>query len=115
MYHNHGGYAGNTMYQAAQMQALSGGMGGMMGMNMMNNPKYFYFVGTPQSLQARLDNMSDEESNQLLDANITITGIELQPLNNCSMMCTILWGSIILIPIFFMCCRWWKKCTYPIY
>jgi len=105
-------YAGNV--QMAKMQIMAGGMGMGMGMG-MNNPRYFYFVGTPQSLQARLDNMPDEEINQLLDANITISGIEIQPFNTMSYMCTIIWGSIIILPIFFMCCPWWKRCTYPIY
>lgn len=115
-----GGHMQNAaMMQGAQMQMMQGGMGmgGLMGMNMnmMNSPSYFTFVGTPQSFQARVDNMTDEQINQLLDANITITGIEIQPMNMMSYMCTVIWGSIILIPIFFMCMPWWKRCTYPIY
>ena len=31
------------------------------------------------------------------------------------MMCTIIWGSIVIFPLFFMCCDWWKKCTYAAY
>ena len=52
----------NSMMQGQMMQMnmLQGGMGGMMGMAAnMNNPRYLYFAGTPQSLQARLDTMSD--------------------------------------------------------
>ena len=34
-------------------------------------------------------------------------------MNMWSYMCTIIWGSILIFPIFFMCCNWWIKCTYP--
>jgi hypothetical protein len=107
------GVNNNGMMHMAHMQMMSGGMG--MGLMNTNNPRYFYFVGTPQSLQARLDTLSDAEINQMIDANITVTGIEIQPMNMMSYMCTLIWGSIILIPIFFMCMPWWKRCTYPIY
>jgi len=33
----------------------------------------------------------------------------------CSYLCTLIWGSIIILPLFFMCMGWWKRCTYPIY
>lgn len=48
-----------------------------------------------------------------MDANINVTGSQIQAMNNCSLMCTIIWGSIIILPLFFMCCDWWKRCTYP--
>ena len=32
-----------------------------------------------------------------------------------SYMCTLIWGSIILFPLFFMCMNWWKRCTYAIF
>ena len=31
------------------------------------------------------------------------------------MMCTMIWASFLIFPFFFMCCDWWKKCTYAIY
>ena len=36
-------------------------------------------------------------------------------MNTCALMCTVIWGGIILIPIFFMCCDWWRNCVYPAY
>ena len=80
-----------------------------------NNPKLFCFSGTSLSLQARIDSLPDEEIKQIVDANITITGLQLQPMNNYSRICTITWGSIIILPLFFMVCNWWQKCTYPLY
>lgn len=32
-----------------------------------------------------------------------------------SLMCTVIWGSIIILPLCFMCCDWWKRCTYAAY
>ena len=31
------------------------------------------------------------------------------------MIWTIVCGSLIIIPLFFMCCGWWKKIVYPAY
>ena len=47
------------MQRVHQMQMMNGGAGIMAGPD-INNPQYFYFAGTPQSLQARLDSLSDE-------------------------------------------------------
>ena len=30
-------------------------------------------------------------------------------------MCVLIWGSFIVLPLFLMCCNFWKKCTYPLY
>lgn len=34
-------------------------------------------------------------------------------MNMCSYMCTLIWGSFIILPLFFMCMDWWKRCTFP--
>ncbi len=34
-------------------------------------------------------------------------------MNTCGLMCTAIWGGIIILPLFFMCCDWWKQCVYP--
>ena len=110
---------GNGMYAGG----YGGGMGmagGMaMGMNplmgMSNNPNYFYFIGNSLSLQSRLDSISDEEAGKIVDANINVVGVEVKPISMASMICTMIWASIIIIPFFFMCMSWWKRCTYPIY
>jgi len=28
-------------------------------------------------------------------------------------MCTVIWGGIIILPLFFLCMDWWKRCTFP--
>lgn len=29
------------------------------------------------------------------------------------MICTVLWGSLLIFPLCFMCCDWWMRMTYP--
>ena len=57
---------------------MNPGAGMMMGMpgmiNNNNNPNYFNFVGNSLSLQSRLNGMSDEQANQIIDATIVVTG-----------------------------------------
>jgi hypothetical protein len=48
-----------------------------------------------------------------VDANINVTGVEVQAMNMCSFLCTLIWGSIIILPLFFICMDWWKRCTFP--
>lgn len=30
-------------------------------------------------------------------------------------ICTFIWGAIIIFPLFFLCCNWWKRTTQPLY
>lgn len=39
-------------------------------------------------------------------------GSQIQAMNTCSLMCTIIWGSLLIFPLCFMCMDWWKRCTY---
>ncbi len=39
--------------------------------------------------------------------------MEVKTISLWSYMCTIIWGSIIIIPLFFLCMDWWKRCTFP--
>ena len=50
-----------------------------------------------------------------MDANISVTGTEIQAMSMASYLCTIIWASIIILPIFFLCMDWWKRCTFPAY
>ena len=44
-----------------------------------------------------------------------MTGVEIKEMSMMSYMCTLIWGSLIILPLFFMCCGWWKRCTYAVY
>lgn len=41
--------------------------------------------------------------------------MEIKPYSCWGYVCTIIWGSILLFPLFFICCGWWKRCVYPAY
>ncbi len=86
-----------------------------MGAGISNNPNYFFFNGSSISLQTRLETMTDEEANKIIDATIVVTGREVQSLNSTAFLCTFVWGSIIIIPLFFMCCNWWRRCVLAAY
>jgi len=81
--------------QQIQMQMMNNpetaglimGMGG----GISNNPNYFFFNGTSLSLQARLDAMTDEDANKIIDATIIVTGREVQPLSFSGFLCTLIW------------------------
>ena len=102
----------NSMMQMNAMTGMGGGMG-MMGMGMMMNPQYFFFVGNSLSLQARLDNMTTE-ADTYIDAKITVTGVEVKPMRVCSLILTFMCVCLIF-PICFICMDWWKRCTYGAY
>ena len=46
-----------------------------------NGPNYFFFNGSSISLQTRLETMTDEEANKIIDATIVVTGREVKPYN----------------------------------
>ena len=110
-------YHGDPSQMQMHMMSNPATAGMMMGMGagISNNPNYFFFNGTSLSLQARLDGMSDEEANRIVDATIVVTGREVQALNTTGFLCTFIWGSIIIIPLFFMCCNWWRRCVLAAY
>lgn len=97
------------------MHIRTGGFDGLnrgLGMVGMGN-KFFYFEGNSLSLQARIDSLTDEDVSGIVDAQIKVTGVEIQSMNNWSMMCTMIWGSIIILPLLFLCMDWWRRCTLP--
>ena len=107
-------YGQGEMYGAMNVQMGMLGLDPTMGLA-MNNPNFFYFAGTSLSLHSRLESLTDEELGKIIDANINVTGVELQETSMTSYMCTLILGSLIVLPLFLMCCNWWKRCTYPAY
>ena len=102
----------NANMQLMQMQAMMNPA--MMGMGALNtNPRYFYFAGNSISLQSRLNSMTDQDLSQITDATIVVVGSQIQELNTCGMVCTMVWGGFVIFPMCFMCCDWWKRCIYP--
>ena len=101
---NYGGMQGN----------YGGNMGGgnipMGGMN-----STYMFSGNPLQFQTRMETATEPEIMGLKDANINLTGIPVSSMNFLCLCCTILWGSCLIFPLFFMCCDWWRAIVYPSY
>ena len=109
-----GMHTGGVNQQMAMMQMnamMGGGMG--MGMGMGTNSNMFLFVGNAISLEGRLDSLPDDQINSVQQATINTTGSQLKAMSVMGLMCTAIWGGFIIIPLFFMCMDWWKKCVYP--
>lgn len=51
----------------------------------------------------------------LQQANISIAGIKTKGTNQCCIVSTIAIGGWCIVPLFFMCCDWWKKIVHPTY
>lgn len=75
----------------------------------------FRFNGKPLSLLSRLTALPDEEIQKITDAHLNITGKQIQGVNNGAYMATMIGASLIILPIFFICCDWWKRCTLAAY
>lgn len=112
-YHMNGGMYGGVGNNMVQLQGMANNL--FNNLNLNNRPDSFYFSGNALSLQSRIEALADAELHKIVDININVTGTQIQAFNTCSYCWTIATGSIIIIPIFFMCCGWWRKCTYPAY
>ena len=96
-----------------------GGMGMMLPMGGMTmggvfGGTYMFSGGAPQ-FQTRMEGLTDGELAQAKDATINIQGSMIKEMDICCLICTIIWGSLLILPIFFMCCDWWKAMAWPLY
>jgi hypothetical protein len=100
----------------ANMAAING-MGGiaMMGMGagggFFNN--IFMYNGNAIGLQTRLESITSNEASTVREATISCTGTQITEMNTLCLVCTMIWGSLLIFPLFFMCCDWWMSLTYP--
>jgi hypothetical protein len=69
--------------------------------------------GNCMTIESYMDNLRTNSQAQIFNAQIIITGNQIHELNQSCLIATIVGGSFIIIPIFFMCCGWWKKIVYP--
>ena len=47
--------------------------------------------------------------------NITLRGLKTKSAHSCCFTLTLMLGIFLILPLFFMCCEWWKKIQYPLY
>jgi hypothetical protein len=49
---------------------------------------------------------------QVKSLRVNINGSVIQSFNMCCWITTIIFGSIFVFPLFFICCDWWKRRTF---
>ena len=120
---NYGGYQPNQVNYGGGYQAgYAGNMNIAGNMNMAAfgnfplggafNGTYLY-NGSPIQFQTRMQELTDADLHSLKDANISLQGIQETEAGACCLICTLIWGSILIFPLCFMCCDWWKNIVNP--
>jgi uncharacterized protein with PQ loop repeat len=66
-------------------------------------------------LPGRVESLTKDEIDKLVDVNIMIKGIKIKETSNLSLMCVLISTSLCIFPFVCMFLRWWKKYTYPAY
>jgi hypothetical protein len=101
----------DTLHNMAVPPTLINGMYTFIGNEMS-------FVVQAESITTPYQNtmMGQEgQSGSIQQANLTIVGNKTKTPNNCCYILTILLGSLLIFPLCFICCMWWKKIVYPTY
>lgn len=80
-----------------------------------SNPDMYTFSGNAFSLANKAKELSDEELSKYRALRINITGTVIKNNNMCCFWNTVIWGSIFLFPLFFICCDWWKRIVNKLY
>lgn len=81
------------------------------------------YTGSQMSVRALLDSfpmidqeqMALNEGRPITQLNLLIVGGKTKTSNQCCYTMTVMAGSCLIIPLFFMCCGWWKRIVYPAY
>jgi hypothetical protein len=120
-HHHHGGGRG-VSNGGALFEATIDALGNTMLPPIVMNG-IFSYTGNQMSAQAQIENFPMMEQQHMVQtggtgisqANLTIVGTKMKGGNTCCFLLTILLGSFCIIPLFFLCCMWWKKIVYPEY
>ena len=75
----------------------------------VKRPDYFYFSGGAMSLQSRLDALTDEEANMLIDAKLIVRGVEVKEGRQGCQMCMLIFGCMFIIPLIIVCLPCFQK------
>lgn len=106
----------NNLNANPQMMQMQLQMGMPLGMNMGglgNFANMFMYSGNAVGLQCKLEGLSYQEAQVYREATINCMGNQIKEVNTCCIVCTGIWGGILIFPICFMCCNWWKKIAMP--
>jgi hypothetical protein len=74
-----------------------------------SNPDIYSFSGNSYSINLKSNEISAEELSRYRSLRINVSGTMVKNNSLCCYWNTIIWGSIFLFPLFFICCDWWKR------
>ena len=81
-----------------------------------NDPSVLWLSGNSYTIASKGEEFSRQgPSSQIKSLRINITGSVIKTFDYCCMISTMLIGSILIFPLFFVCCDWWKRKTFPIF
>ena len=73
------------------------------------NSEVFCFNGNAYSFKTQVSELNKEDISKLKSLRINITGTQVKNMDTCCLYSTIISGSILVFPLFFFCCDWWKR------
>ena len=95
------------------VQDLEGGAGSDMNTAIVEN-RVYYYKGNAGSFELKVSEINnDSKASTVRDASININGNQLTGFGLCCLIVTIVFGCILIFPLFFMCCDWWRRKVYP--
>jgi hypothetical protein len=71
--------------------------------------------GSEIMFYGKSDSFTFEQSQSVTQINLTIAGQKVQSKGNCCHLLTFGFGSLLIFPLLFMCCQWWKNIVHPKY
>lgn len=98
---------------------MLGGIPGIPGLaglgipQMPSDPRRFFFNGDEITYSSRFEQMSSGDLSSINEFVINIRGQQVSTLNTLGLTCTIIWGSLLILPLFLLCMDCWKRCIYP--
>ena len=80
-----------------------------------SNQDTYVFSGNSGSIETKAQEIDPDTFSKYKSLRFNITGTCVQSYSACCFWGTIIIGSILIFPIFFLCCDWWKRRAYQIH
>lgn len=63
--------------------------------------------------RVRLEALNEQQLQSISEVFLYVTGRQANEGSPLCLVCTIIWGSFLILPLFLMCFDFWKACVYP--
>jgi hypothetical protein len=77
------------------------------------SPHAFRFHGNYLQLEAQLEGLTEETAHSFIEADITVSGVEMKGMDRWGCVCTWMWGALLLFPLLLPVTDCWKRRVYP--